>query len=153
MPMLSSRINIIAANVIWIVNVMENILLSFDFSLPSSNEMNLWLAAVKLPLNKENIATNPPTILYIPKSSTPKVSSTIRLVKILIAIVRKVRKYRNIVFLAILLLFDNEVVGINYNLERMYKKHFVCILTNSIFLKIAFLYNLFVHILHIVFII
>ena len=63
------------------------------------------MAEEREPEMTENMATTPPTTLYIPKSSTPKVCKMTREVYKLTAIINNMRIYNSKVFFAILLLF------------------------------------------------
>jgi hypothetical protein len=58
------------------------------------------------------MVTKPPTTLKIPKSSTPNVFNTIREVYKETAMVRSILKYSIIVFLAIRLLFSEDIFAV-----------------------------------------
>ncbi len=86
----------------------QNTLCNFSPSpFPNSNVINLDIAADNDPLSIENIATTPPTTLYIPKSSTPNVSNTTRDVYNDISIVTPILTYSRTVFFAMRLLFSD----------------------------------------------
>lgn len=79
-------------NNIWIVTDAENILLSLlGLPFPNSKVINLLIAVDNDPDITENIATTPPTTLYIPKSSTPRASSMTREVYKLTNIIKSIR--------------------------------------------------------------
>jgi hypothetical protein len=50
---------------------MKTFFRSEKSALPRANVRNLCVAVCMDPLSMENIATTPPTTLYIPKSDTP----------------------------------------------------------------------------------
>ena len=85
-------------------NIIDNLFKSLPF--PNSNVIYLLILDDNAPEITANIATIPPTTLYIPKFSTPKVLSTIRLVNNDMTITRMVRIYNRRVFFATLVLFD-----------------------------------------------
>ena len=66
-PTVSANTRMMALNPIWIVTEEENTLFNFSlFPVPNSNVMKRDMAADSDPDNIENIATTPPTTLYIP---------------------------------------------------------------------------------------
>ena len=77
---------------------------------PSSNVRYRCVEVDMAPFNMPIIATTPPTTLYIPKSSTPKVERTTREVNKAIAMMKNILTYSNKVFLAIRLLFSEAFV-------------------------------------------
>ena len=96
--------------------------------LPSSNVMNLLIVLDSEPLKIPNIATTPPTTLYIPYSSTPNTSNTTLEVYSDTLIVRSIRKYNSKVFFAIREVED--VSGI-YNLLISSSERFVAFLISA----------------------
>ena len=92
-PTDSINITIINDSSNCIVTDAENILLSLLWSpLPNSYVINLLMAADNDPDMTENIATAPPTTLYITKSSTPYAFSMTRLVYNDTNIIKSIRK-------------------------------------------------------------
>ena len=74
-----------------VTEVEKTILIFLSLFLPNSNVINLLIAVAKVPDITENIATTPPTTLYIPKSSTPSDCKFTREVKRLIIIIKIMR--------------------------------------------------------------
>ena len=105
-PMVSKRMNIIKLNPIMMMIDMENVFLSRSMSpRPSSNVSERPMEDVSELDTRLNIATNPPTTLYIPKSVTPNALRIIRDVNNPITIMTIIRKYNATAFFAIFLLF------------------------------------------------
>ena len=75
-----------------VTEVEKTILIFLSLFLPNSNVINLLIAVAKVPDITENIATTPPTTLYIPKSSTPKAFNMTRLVYNDTTIIKSIRK-------------------------------------------------------------
>ena len=92
-PTDSIRTAIINDSKSYIVTEAEKILLSLLWSpFPNSYVMNRLMAADNDPDMTENIATTPPTTLYIPKSSTPNAFNMTRLVYSDTTIIKSIRK-------------------------------------------------------------
>ena len=105
-PMVSKRMNIIKLNPIIMIIDMENVFLSRSMSpRPSSNVSERPMEDVSELDTRLNMATNPPTTLYIPKSVTPNALRIIRDVNNPITIMTIIRKYNATAFFAIFLLF------------------------------------------------
>ena len=80
-PMVSARITTMITRKNCIETAVENTFFSFSlFSVPSSKVINLLMDDTREPDIMENIATRPPTTLYIPKSSIPNAFRLTRLV-------------------------------------------------------------------------
>ena len=104
--MVSKRMNIIKLNPIIMMIDMENVFFSRSMSpRPSSKVSERPMEDVSELDTRLNIATNPPTTLYIPKSVTPNALRIIRDVNNPITIMTIIRKYNAAAFFAIFLLF------------------------------------------------
>ena len=104
--MVSKRMNIIKLNPIIMMIDVENVFFSRSMSpRPSSNVSERPMEDVSELDTRLNMATNPPTTLYIPKSVTPNALRIIRDVNNPITIMTTIRKYNATAFFAIFLLF------------------------------------------------
>ncbi|EEC53424.1 hypothetical protein BACEGG_02340 [Bacteroides eggerthii DSM 20697] len=90
-----------------VIKAVENVHLSFfKFPVPISKVKKREVPAFKELWINDNKDTIPPTVWYIPKSSIPNFCSMIRDVNKAIIIVNIIRRYKNSVFFAMVLLED-----------------------------------------------